>query len=578
MDMIAWMNQRASAGGEPARLLRPLLIAFVGIACALVVAFTSYDVVNERRQLVEREKDSLVLLAESLSAQSSSLFGGIEFFLRSVDRWLLSHPETDPRSDADFAAFVGAFRETMRGVVDLRLVSEAGGLHYVPSASNKPLSDVSDREYFRVQADPATRGFHVASPVLSRVTGLWGIPISYPLVSRNAGISVAFAAIELPSLERVYERFRPRPNGTITLIRGDGLILARSPLDGSLVGKRFGGEETWSALSSSAGSRAVTRVGPGADGRERITAYLPVGELGLYVAVSSLLADVLAPWKARLPRQLGFALALLALLGAIAARLLRLLNELEGTRAALAAGLEDLERSTATRDKLFSIVSHDLRGPIGGIRSLLDSMVLDRSSMSGRDLDECLKTLASTAEGTSQLLEDLLAWSRSQRGDLRFEPRLLGLAELAEAASLLVAPSAAAKGLRLELSVQSGLEVFADADMLSAAIRNLLVNAVKYSKPGGLVRLEAVTTEGGVCVAVSDEGVGMEAERLAKVFDVVSLRSMPGTAGERGSGLGLALCEDIARRHGGRVSASSELGKGSRFELILPPPAPPPRT
>lgn len=562
------------SGDRAARVFRPLLLAFIGLACALTLAFSSYSVLRERRQLLERERASLVLLAESVAAQTSGLFGGIEFFLGAMDRWLLSHPETDPRSDADFAAFVDSYRDTMRGVVDVRMVSADGGLYYVPSPTKGPLSDVSDREYFRVQADPATRGFHVAAPVLSRVTGLWGIPVSYPLVSRNAGMAVAFAAIELPSLDLVYDRLRPRPNGTATLIRDDGLILAQTPFDAALIGGRFGGEETWRELAASAADRATTRIGPGEDGRERITAYLPVGELGLYVAVSSLAADVLAPWRAKLPFAAGFALAILALLAAIALRLLRLLGELDGTRTALAEGVAELERSTATRDTLFSIVSHDLRGPVGGIRSLLDTVASGRRSMSEEDLDECLRVLSSTADSTMELLEDLLAWSRSQRGDLRFEPRELALAPLAEAAARLAGHAAQAKGLGMELSIAPGLVVFADEDMLAAAMRNLLANAVKYSLPGGTVRLEAAESGGGTAIAVSDEGVGMEPDLLARVFDATSLRSLPGTAGERGSGLGLALCGDIAKRHGGGIAASSEPGKGSRFVMTFPSRAP----
>lgn len=564
------------ASGRASRALRPLFLAFTGLACALVLGFTAYNVASSRSRLLATERESLLRFAETVAAQTEGLFGNLEFFLHSMDLWLASHPGTDPRFDRDFVAFVDAFRDSQRGMIDIRLVSKEGGLFYIPSKDQKPLVDVGDRAYFRAQLDPATRGFYVAEPVLSRVTGLWGIPISYPLASGNAGMTLAFAAIELPDLDALYETIRPKPNGAVTLFRGDGLILARTPFSAKAIGAPFGSPEGWSKLVARGSPGAEFTRMPDIEGRVRLAAYRSLPRLGLVVSVSSLERDILAPWQARLPFDLGFCAATLAILAALAARLLGYLDELAATRRELSENLARLEASRATRDKLFSIISHDLRGPLGGMRNFLEGLVADRESLGATELAESLGVLSATATGTTELLEDLLEWARSQQGEIRFDPVHLPLAPLAAEVASILESAAVAKELRIALELEEGLKVFADPDMLRTLLRNLLGNAVKYSQKGGTVRLAAARAEEagrrGVRVGVSDEGIGMEEELLAKVFDAVSLRSRPGTAGERGSGLGLAICKDFAERHGGTLRARSEPGRGSTFELFLPEP------
>ncbi|MBL8968561.1 MAG: hypothetical protein JNG85_16265 [Spirochaetaceae bacterium] len=562
--------------GRASRALRPLFLAFTGFACALVLGFTAYNVASSRSRLIETERESLLRFAETVAAQTEGLFGNLEFFLRSIDLWLASHPEADPRFDRDFVAFVDAFRDSQGGMIDVRLVSQDGGLFYIPSKDRKPLAEVSDRAYFRAQLDPATRGFHIAVPVLSRVTGLWGIPISYPLEAGNAGMSLAFAAIELPDLDGLYETIRPKPNGAVTLFRGDGIVLARTPFNAKALGASFGTPEGWSRLLEQGSPGAQFTRMTDIEGQVRLAGYRAIPRLGLVVSVSSLEKDILAPWLARLPFDLGFCVATLAILAALAARLLGYFDRLAATRRELTDNLARLEASRATRDKLFSIISHDLRGPLGGMRNFLEGLVADRENLSRAELGESLGVLATTAAGTTELLEELLEWARAQQGELRFEPLSLPLAPLAVEVSSILESAASAKELHVVLEIEEGLKVHADADMLRTLLRNLLGNAVKYSKRGGTVRLAAARAEeagmAGVRVDVSDEGIGMDEELLAKVFDAVSLRSRPGTAGERGSGLGLAICKDFAERHGGTLEARSEPGKGSTFELFLPGP------
>ncbi len=564
------------ASGRASRVLRPLFLAFTSLACALVLGFTVYNIASSRSRLLATERESLLRFAETVAAQTEGLFGNLEFFLHSMDLWLASHPAADPRFDRDFIAFVDAFRDSQRGMIDIRLVSKGGGLFYIPAKDPKPLADVGDRAYFRAQLDPATRGFYIAEPVQSRVTGLWGIPISYPLASGNAGMALAFAAIELPDLDALYETIRPKPNGAVTLFRGDGLILARTPFNAKAIGAPFGSPEGWSRLVARGSPEAEFTRMPDIEGRTRLAAYRSLPRLGLVVSVSSLERDILAPWLARLPFDLGFCAATLAILAALAARLLGYLDELAATRRELSENLARLEASRATRDKLFSIISHDLRGPLGGMRNFLEGLVADRESLGAAELAESLGVLSATAAGTTELLEDLLEWARSQQGEIRFEPVSLPLAPLAAEVASILESAATAKELRIALDLEEGLAVFADADMLRTLLRNLLGNAVKYSQKGGTVRLAAARAEEagrrGVRVGVNDEGIGMEEELLAKVFDAVSLRSRPGTAGERGSGLGLAICKDFAERHGGTLTARSEPGRGSTFELFLPGP------
>lgn len=236
----------------------------------------------------------------------------------------------------------------------------------------------------------------------------------------------------------------------------------------------------------------------------------------------------------------------------------------------LAAGYEELRRLNREKDKLFSIVAHDLRNPFAGVINLADILSREIHNMPPQEVDEYLRHLRQSAETFHRLLENLLSWATLQLGGFKFSPETFELAPVADRCASLFAQSAHEKNVRIEIEGTEGLRVRADRQMLEMIIRNLLSNAIKYSHPGGRVLLAARRTDSGVEIAVSDEGVGMDSTTAASLFDFTERKSTPGTAGESGTGLGLQLCKELVEKHGGKITVESRPDEGTIFRFILP--------
>jgi signal transduction histidine kinase len=545
------------------------------LASALVVGLLAFQSYSERDSVIENEKDSLLRLAQIVAVETGDMFEQIKFFFKAADLWLSVHPKADPRFDRDFGRLVDDFRATMKDRVDIRLVSDAGGLFFIPSDGPEPKADVRDRSYYLAQKSPAARGFYIADPVLSRVTGNWAIPISYPLTARNGGIAVIFAALEMPTLEGIYDKIRPKPGGSVSLIRRDGRFLARVPFDEAYMTRRVSedAEQWWSDIQATA---VLTLRATATDQAERIIATKSILDPDIAVNVSSRMEDVLAGWYAMLRWRIATALALIAVISLVSSRLVAAMRKVDAARSELAESVARLRESDATKDKLFSILAHDLRGPIGGICNLLDSMAQDLGGLGAGELEEYISALRIGSWNTYQLLENILAWSRSKRGDMPFRPEKTPLVPLIEECSEVYALAMEGKGVSLDVDAGQAPEARADPDLLKVVLRNLISNALKFSTKGGRIRVSsrrsgpAEGAQAGVLLTVRDEGIGMDAETKAGLFSQGGARSRDGTASERGSGLGLLLCKDIAALHGGRIEAESEIGAGSAFTVFLP--------
>ncbi|TVQ15262.1 MAG: hybrid sensor histidine kinase/response regulator [Bacteroidetes bacterium] len=233
---------------------------------------------------------------------------------------------------------------------------------------------------------------------------------------------------------------------------------------------------------------------------------------------------------------------------------------------------KELELINATKDKFFSIISHDLRNPIGSLQ-IISKML--RASIDKNDqiqITELLDVLDSTVGLGSKLLENLLQWARSQTGRIIVKPMELQLAALVDDVLELVEAQAVGKNISFTNAVPEAQVVYADRDLLKTILRNLLNNAVKYCKPNeGKISVLAHTSPKGVSIQISDNGIGMDVQTQAKLFRIDgNITSMPGTHGEEGTGLGLILCKEFTEKMGGSVSVLSKPDKGSTFTISLP--------
>ncbi len=231
----------------------------------------------------------------------------------------------------------------------------------------------------------------------------------------------------------------------------------------------------------------------------------------------------------------------------------------------------ELRKANEDKDKFYSIIAHDLRGPIGGLMGMTELLADEGQYFSEAERKELSVELSESAQNAFNLLEQLLEWSRMESGLIEFNPQNYLIKQVVEECLKVLSKQAKGKGVEIELSVQDDLEVLADINMLQTIIRNLTTNAVKFTRPGGKVIILAIPEENNrVQIVVKDTGIGMSDEMTKYIFNSDYTLKRTGTSGERSSGLGLILCREFVERHGSKIEVRSVEGIGSEFSFILP--------
>ena len=231
---------------------------------------------------------------------------------------------------------------------------------------------------------------------------------------------------------------------------------------------------------------------------------------------------------------------------------------------------EQLRLALAEKDKFFSIIAHDLKSPMTGFIWVAKELVDNVGFFSANELHKVAVSMKDSAEQLFSLLENLLEWSKLNRGMITFEPDEIGLEDVILRTTELLRTVADQKKIALRCTVPSDVTVFADQRMLNMVLRNLLTNSIKFSNPDSSVSIEATQDGAMVVIAVQDYGVGMDHDAAAKIFSLGKTTSQVGTKGELGSGIGLILCKEYVEMHCGRIWVESTPGQGSIFKFSLP--------
>ncbi len=248
----------------------------------------------------------------------------------------------------------------------------------------------------------------------------------------------------------------------------------------------------------------------------------------------------------------------------------REISDLKNAEEELRKAKEKLEEEVQSKDKFFSIISHDLRSPFTALLGYSRMLVEDFDSFTEQEVKEAIRALNQTSENIFELLDGLLTWSRAQRGKLEFNLTMLNLNELVNNLFELLFPVANQKGVTLLSEVIPNTMVFADYDLLQAILRNLISNAIKFTGNGGTITVKHKSLPDEDVISVVDTGIGINEKDLEKLFRIDVHHSTPGTNNEPGTGLGLVLVKELVEKHGGKVSVDSVHGKGSTFEFTLP--------
>lgn len=232
---------------------------------------------------------------------------------------------------------------------------------------------------------------------------------------------------------------------------------------------------------------------------------------------------------------------------------------------------QELERINSEKDKFFSIIAHDLRSPFAGFLGLTKLMVKNHDELSREDIFETSALLKNSADNLYKLLENLLEWSRIQRGLIDVHPQECLIDFYVDENIQLQSELLKQKEMHLQNNVNQGFVVIADLDMLNTIIRNLLSNAIKFTKRGGNIELNAKVVENNMIeISISDNGIGIDPKNKNSLFKIDQKISTPGTENEASTGLGLLLVKDFVEKNNGKLWFESELDKGTTFYFILP--------
>lgn len=265
-----------------------------------------------------------------------------------------------------------------------------------------------------------------------------------------------------------------------------------------------------------------------------------------------------------------YIIGIVLLFATIIGLVLFLLNrKLKNKNRTISQQKEELGKANSLKDNMFSIIAHDLRGPVGNLNSLLEFLDYE-SAKDKEDYDETLKMVQDSASSTYTLLENLLTWARQQKNEIAYNPDYQDINNLVEKVVFLKKPAAQNKKINLIHNIDGDLSARFDYEMIHLVMRNLVDNAIKFTPEEGEVKIEADMKNDKLEVAVSDSGMGIKEEVKEKLFDKYKLHSTRGTKDEKGSGLGLKLCHEFITKHAGELKIESNEGEGSTFIFSIP--------
>jgi signal transduction histidine kinase len=251
-------------------------------------------------------------------------------------------------------------------------------------------------------------------------------------------------------------------------------------------------------------------------------------------------------------------------------KLIDVYNELERNSELILSQKEELSKTNADKDKFISILSHDIRNPLNGILGFTGILEKDYDKIEEKEKKEFIGYLNTSANSLYVLVDRVLLWSRVQRGSFVIRKEKINLKEIVCVADGLQKANAIKKGILLENKMTEDIYTESDRNVLDTVIRNLVDNAVKFTKAGGKICIYHEINGDKVMVNVTDTGVGIEKDDIDKIFGIEQKIQTKGTANEEGTGLGLTLCKDMLKLAGSNLKVESEAGKGSRFYFELP--------
>ena len=246
------------------------------------------------------------------------------------------------------------------------------------------------------------------------------------------------------------------------------------------------------------------------------------------------------------------------------------IDERKRAEAALQESENKLKEANAAKDKFFSIIAHDLRNPFNAVIGFSNVLRENIFELDIREISEYIGYIFDSATNAYTLLGNLLDWARSQTNSIPFNPEAIHIVEMIDSTLVILSGEAIKKNITITNTVGGDCMAVADPNMVSAILRNLVSNAIKFTRPGGAVSISSIKTDQHHEFTIADNGIGIQPKDLDKLFRIDTKIYSKGTSDESGTGLGLILCKEFIEKNGGTIRVESEPGKGSRFIFTLP--------
>lgn len=292
----------------PARHSRFGIPPLVALLLAVLWATAGYRAFAERERVIAAKEVELTKLVVAVEEQTQRLLRLTEATLVVTSRWIEEHPGVYPGQNLAFIDLVGNLRRLSDDALEIRILDAKGGAHVVPAPTRAAVANVAEREAFRVQQDPRTRGLFVGEPVLSLVNSRWVIPVSHPVLGPDPQFSAVAAPIQIDRITRPFEEQRLKPNGSVTLIKTNGATLFRTPAIEGSIGKNISQAPDF-IKHLNARERGVYRVKGAFDGIERMVGHARLASYPVIIAVTASVDDALLPWRRDLYQLLLFVFA-----------------------------------------------------------------------------------------------------------------------------------------------------------------------------------------------------------------------------------------------------------------------------
>lgn len=552
-------GERWPDGADAARWPLALIVVLAFALVATLWAAVLFKVnAEERAELasIERRTTNLARVFEEHTVRT----------LASVDQALLfvkfQYEKVGPALDIASAVEQGMIVSTLFNQVG---VIDAQGIYSLSNLPGFKRVDLADREHFRVHVDADSRNFFVSKPVLGRASGKWSVQLTRR-INRADGSFGGVAVISLDPFyfTTFYSDVDVGRHGVVTLVGLDGIVRARRAGDATDVGQDITRSALFAALAKAQQGHYIANSS--IDGRTRMVSYRSLPGSALVVAVGMDMDEAMSDYRARRGGYLAFAAGMSLVVAAFCALALWLLQRQRRISMRLHEMKQRAESANRLKSEFLASVSHELRTPLNGVigySELLMELAQDEEQRG------YARVIFDSSGHLLELLNSILDLARVEAGQMAIRSAPEDVAEMVGQVCANYQPVAQAKGVTLECEAPVGVTLACDRTRVVQVLNNLVHNALKFTDRG-LVSLHARVTPTQCVFEVADTGCGIAPDQLEAIFERFRQVHDFETRAHGGTGLGLALCKDLAELMGGEIEVRSTPGEGSVFSVRLP--------